>query len=269
MIRPIAAGVVMVALAAMAGCGNKSEPPAPATQPTSGAPRDSTPVEPAPPGLAGVWTIVAHHIPDIAGMTAAQADGWIGRSLRLGSEIVSEGARCSRPSYTTVALDRDTFLQGNFNLPPGAILRLANVDALNVITVTCEGRSLGALGQLIMQVDADHILSPWDGVFFELERDYDFHAAGQEPAWTLDIVKAGDMRLTRRDHPDLVLPAPAVKADPKTGRRTYHAANEKDNVLVVIDAARCTDSVSGEAFEFTVTLTLNGDVLRGCGGPIR
>jgi hypothetical protein len=254
----------------LTSCKNQSDTPAPQQQPaaTADAPRDTLPGAPPPAGLSGVWTIVAHYIPDIAGMTAAQADAWIGRSIRLGSEIVTEGVRCARPSYTKITLDRDNFLTGAFNLPPGAIMRLANVDAMNVTTVTCEGRALGGLGQLIMEVDADHILSTWDGVFFELERDQDLRALGQEPSWRLDLTKGMNLRLARPGQPDLIMPAPAGKTDPQTGRRTYHAASDRDNLLIVIEPTRCTDPVSGEAFENSVTLTLNGDVLRGCGGPL-
>ena len=37
-------------------------------------------------------------------MTPEQADAWIGRSIRLGGEVVTEGVRCARPSYTAITL---------------------------------------------------------------------------------------------------------------------------------------------------------------------
>lgn len=256
---------LLVVFAAPA-CRNQADTPPPVQQ---AAPVDSAAVTPAPGGLPGVWTVVAYHLSDISTMTASQAEGWIGRTLRLSAAgVVSGEVRCDRPSYTTITMDADKFLQGDFHLAPGAIMRLATREQLNLIDVLCEGRPIQAMGRLIIEIDADHILAPWEGVFFELARDHDFRALGQEPFWSLQIIKGRELRLERPGREDLVLPAPAVRRDPATGRETCHVATDGGDMLVVIEPGRCTDAMSGYEFEARVTVTLEGEVLQGCGGPL-
>jgi hypothetical protein len=65
---------------------------------------------------------------------------------------------------------REILLGLDASYPPSALMRLAPVDPITVINISCDGEPLPALGRLIIEVDSDHILAPWDGVFFELAR---------------------------------------------------------------------------------------------------
>jgi membrane-bound inhibitor of C-type lysozyme len=68
----------------------------------------------------------------------------------------------------------------------------------------------------------------------------DFRAVGNEPGWSLTIV-----------HDSIVL--------------VTDYGETRHTLEVVIEAGGCRDSMSGDAFETTVTLTLDGRALRGCG----
>lgn len=125
------------------------------------------------------------------------------------------------------------------------------------------------MGGRLIGIDADRALSPWDGVFFGLERDHDFRAVGQEPGWQLEIRKGKEIRFRygcglRR----ATTPAPAPEIDAASGTRVYQAVTEANNLRVIIEPAECTDVMSGERFENTVSVTLNGKKHHGCGGPL-
>jgi putative lipoprotein len=125
------------------------------------------------------------------------------------------------------------------------------------------------MGGRLLGIGADRALAPWDGVFFELTRDTDFRAVGQEPGWLLEIRKAREMRLITAYGADTaVTPVPPDRTDSATGARIYHAVTEAHDLLVLIQPTACTDVMSGESYETTVTITLDGRDLRGCGGPL-
>lgn len=125
------------------------------------------------------------------------------------------------------------------------------------------------MGGRLIEIDADRALAPWDGVFFELERDRDFRAAGQEPFWRLEIAKGKDIRFVQVGKPDVVTPAPAPETAPESGGRVYHAITEEHDLRVVTEPTPCTDVMSGKPFETTVTVTLNKQTYHGCGGPLK
>jgi len=62
-----------------------------------------------------------------------------------------------------------------------------------------------------------------------------------------------------------VTPAPRLQVDSSSGRRTYQASTEGNDLSVVIVPVPCNDSMSGRAFPATVSVTLNGKTFRGCG----
>jgi uncharacterized membrane protein len=132
--------------------------------------------------------------------------------------------------------------------------------------VSCGGAGWTALAAKLLEIDATRALAPWDGVFFELVRDRDFRAIGQEPGWQLEIRKGAEMRLTYDYGKGMaVTPAPRLQVDSSSGRRTYHAVSEANDLTVVIVPVPCNDSMSGRAFPATVSVTLNGRTFRGCG----
>jgi hypothetical protein len=221
----------------------------------------------SPSDLTGIWTVVAHRIPGISAMSDAEATAWHGRTVRLtATEAMSGGNHCDEPTYAARTAGKASFLGSEFNLPPGSLTPLASLEHLTVLEVSCGGTPWAAMGGRFIEVDADHALAPWDGVFFELERDRDFRAAGQEPFWRLEIAKGKEIRFTQVGKADAVTPTPGPATDPQTGARTYHAITEANDLRAVIEPTPCTDVMSGKPFATTVTVTLNGQRFHGCGG---
>ena len=222
------------------------------------------------PDLTGIWTVVGHRIPGVSAMSDAEATAWHGLTVRLETlRAISAGNRCDHPTYTTNKVERDGFLATEFNLPPGSLAPLASLERLTLIEVSCNDAPWAALGGRLIEIDANNVLAPWDGIFFELARDHDFRAAGQEPFWHLDIQKGKDIRFMQVSKTEVVTPMPMPKIDLKTGTKVYHAVTEANDLRVVIEPTSCTDVMSGKPFEATVTVTLYGQTYHGCGEALQ
>jgi len=217
--------------------------------------------------LTGIWTVVGHHMPGVSALSDAQAKAHHGESLRLtAATAASAGTACSEPRYSPDRVAVEDYLAGQFRLAPGSLKPLAGKRQVEVLQVTCDDSPWTALGATLIQVDRDRALAPWNGVFFELVRDRDFRAVGQEPGWQLEIRKGTEMRLTYDyGKGTAVTPAPRTQLDAQTGTRTLHAQTEANDLRVEIVPVACSDSMSGKAFAATVTVTLNGRTFRGCG----
>jgi putative lipoprotein len=91
-----------------------------------------------------------------------------------------------------------------------------------------------------------------------------FRGLGQEPAWNVEIEREGNIVLvtdyganrTEAKHAEPFVEGP---------RSTYRAAETALALRVVVERRACADSMSGEAFEAAVTVTLADRVLHGCG----
>ena len=217
--------------------------------------------------LTGIWTIVGHHTPGISALSGGQARARYGETLRLTEQAtVSSGDRCTEPRYATRQVPAASFLADRFRLAPGSLAPLAARNQLRITEVSCGGAPWTALGATLIELDRDRALAPWNGVFFELARDRDFRAVGQEPGWQLEIRNGSEMRLTYDyGKGTAVTPAPRTQLDAQTGTRTLHAQTEANDLRVEIVPVACNDSMSGKAFAATVTVTLNGRTFRGCG----
>jgi uncharacterized membrane protein len=90
-----------------------------------------------------------------------------------------------------------------------------------------------------------------------------FRAHGNNPAWLLEITSDNIELALERDTRRLEFPyrAPAVAGT----RTTYRSFVGTEALVVVIDALRCNDTLSGEQFESTVTVMFEGATLYGCG----
>ncbi len=227
------------------------------------------------PDLTGIWTVVAHHMPGTAALTEAEATAWHGRTLRLEErEAISPGNRCEAPAYATRSAPTDSLLGIGFNLAPGSLAPLATTDVVTLLVVSCNGTWWTAMGGLLIGLDPDRALAPWDGVFFELVRDrdaeeVDFRAVGQEPGWVLEITEGESIHFTYAyGEREAYAPVPRPEIDPATGTVVYHAVTEAHDLGVTIERTPCVDVMSGAAHETTVTVTLNGETYRGCGGRL-
>jgi hypothetical protein len=226
--------------------------------------------EPVPLDLEGVWTVVGHHAPGVAGMSEVDAEDWRGQMVRLTpARAVSGATRCDVPQYAPRLVARDSFLAAEYKLPAGALRRAGLPDRVTVLEVSCGGVPWAAMGGRLIGIQADRALAPWDGVFFELTRDSDFRAVGQEPGWLLEFRHAREMRLITDYGADTaVASVPPAGIDSASGARTYRAAAGARDLQVLIEPTACTDVMSGESYETTVTITLDGRAYHGCGGPL-
>jgi heat shock protein HslJ/uncharacterized membrane protein len=219
------------------------------------------------PALTGIWTVVAHHSPGVSALSNDAARAFYGETVRLTTAAaISSGNRCGEPRYAARQVPTASYLANEFKLPPGSLKPLAGRNQIQLLETSCGGAAWTALGAKLLEVDANRVLTPWDGVFFELARDRDFRAIGQEPGWQLEIRKGAEMRLTYDYGKGMaVTPAPKLLVDSSSGRRTYHASTEGNDLSVVIVPVPCNDSMSGRAFPATVSVTLNEKTFRGCG----
>lgn len=224
---------------------------------------------PGPVNLVGVWTVVGHHAPGTAAMTGAEAERWRGRTVRLTpAGAASAGARCDAPGYTARVVARDSFLAADFRLAPSAVGRAGLPEHVTVLDVSCGGVPWPAMGGRLLGIGPDRALAPWNGLFFELEREADFRALGQEPGWLLEI-RGREIRFIADYGADTTItPVPPVETDSATGARRYHAMTEPHDLRILIQPDSCTDAMSGEAYETTVTVTRDGRPYHGCGGPL-
>jgi heat shock protein HslJ len=219
------------------------------------------------PALTGIWTVVAHHIPGVSAMGDGEARTHYGETVRLTeSSAISPGASCREPRYASNRVSAQQYLASEYKLQPGSLQPLAAQGQIQLMKVSCGGAPWNALGATLLGIDKDRVLAPWDGIFFELVRDRDFRAVGQEPGWHLEIRKGSEMRFTYDySKGTAVTPASRAKVDSNTGTRTYHATSGANDLRVEIVPVSCADSMSGRPFPATVSVTLNGKTFRGCG----
>ena len=90
-----------------------------------------------------------------------------------------------------------------------------------------------------------------------------FRAHGNQPNWLLEISHHSIELATEVGARRVEFPyrAPTVAGT----RTTYRSFVGTQELVVVIDAIRCNDSVSGEQLESTATVTFEGTTLYGCG----
>jgi uncharacterized membrane protein len=90
-----------------------------------------------------------------------------------------------------------------------------------------------------------------------------FRAIGQEPGWLLEITNGEEILLVT-DYGKNKNSYPFVKPqEDKNARKTVFQINADTSVL--IEGKACNDTMSGEFFEVTVTVTQGGKKLKGCG----
>jgi putative lipoprotein len=102
---------------------------------------------------------------------------------------------------------------------------------------------------------------PWQEA---VDRGVDFRAVGQEPGWFLEIDNERQIKLVYdyAEH-ELVAPTPPPTISGTT--RTYDVAAQQQRLKVAVENRSCRDSMSGEQFPLTVTVTLGDRTLNGCG----
>lgn len=98
-------------------------------------------------------------------------------------------------------------------------------------------------------------------------RGVTYRAIGQEPGWELEIGPQRTMMLETdygEQRHDAVLNSPD-----RDGRRlAYTASADGVSVTITIEEEPCQDIMSGEAFPTSVSVTVDGRQLDGCGRPV-
>lgn len=96
------------------------------------------------------------------------------------------------------------------------------------------------------------------------EEGASFWATGNEPSWSLAIYPGESLVLVtefgaRTDRFNVLdEPEQAITGD-------YHGEAREKQLRATVTQMPCTDTMSGEAFSFTVTVTFNAQQLSGCG----
>ena len=174
-------------------------------------------------------------------MSDAEANQWHGLSIRLlQAEAISRSDRCTTPAYRTVG---------------------------DTLEVSCGAGPFTAFGARLVAAGPDRARALWDGVLFELERNQDFTAVGQEPGWRLEIQQGKSFRLMYAyGEKRVTLPGvPGIRDS--SGIVTYHAKTDSVDLRVVVTPASCEDAMSGKPYPSTVSIVVNGETLKGCGEP--
>lgn len=99
------------------------------------------------------------------------------------------------------------------------------------------------------------------------ERGVTFRAIGQEPGWLVEISGDRTMRVVT-DYGAvefLIAPVPDAVVDSTTWTTTYSARADGSDIRVRIRDEPCADTMSGQRFAATVTLSVNGISHHGCG----
>ena len=146
----------------------------------------------------------------------------------------------------------------NRNRPKALVIRLAAIFLLTTIS-GCDAQEPAPENPLKSEQELAKN-NVWHAAKL---RGVAFRAVGQEPGWLLEI-RNGEEILLVTDYGQNRIPFPYIDPqEDKTARKTVFPLNESSNIL--IEGKPCTDSMSGEAFEVTVTITLDSKTLRGCG----
>jgi uncharacterized membrane protein len=98
-------------------------------------------------------------------------------------------------------------------------------------------------------------------------RGVTFRGVGQEPGWHLELFE-GDSMVFVTDYGERRVSAawPVPRIEAATGRVLLEGRAAANGPLAVgLERRPCHDSMSGQPFEFTVAVTLDGIVHDGCG----
>lgn len=92
-----------------------------------------------------------------------------------------------------------------------------------------------------------------------------FRALGQEPGWTLEIKKKGELTYLGRYGQD-TLSIPAPEPQKQNGKTLYEVTSDTTPTLKVeITEERCTGAMSGFQHPYEVAITVGEESYQGCG----
>lgn len=117
--------------------------------------------------ILGKWHVAGHKAPGISAASAEQADVWNGRHAVYGAHrAVFDNEACSNPQYVSRVVGASEFAN-EFRVPP-EVLGLPGADTC-ITEIGCPDTWAAPGAQLIHS--SSGLMTLWQGVFFELERD--------------------------------------------------------------------------------------------------
>jgi putative lipoprotein len=132
-------------------------------------------------------------------------------------------------------------------------------DSRLEIRIEGETARIAAAGAAPRLCRNDHQRAIWEKAKLD---GVSFRATGNEPGWTLEMVKGASLMLvTDYGKSRVVRPLPEPSVDRDRSSTRWDAGE----VVVEVTGRPCRDSMSGEAFESTVVVTWKGRSLHGCG----
>ena len=96
-------------------------------------------------------------------------------------------------------------------------------------------------------------------------RGVDYWATGNEPGWRLELGPDMMLLVTNYGADEFDFPTPDPLVDSVARRTVYEVEAAGHSLRVEIRGTECFDDMSGERFETTVLLELDGKTYRGCG----
>lgn len=107
---------------------------------------------------------------------------------------------------------------------------------------------------------------PWEAA---RRRGATFRGIGQEPGWAVEIVRGESIHfLFDYGQSSLTATMATGESGARPGATVYEADSPSFQLSVTVEDRPCTDSMSGQEFPNTVTVTFNGNVFNGCGRPL-
>jgi len=100
-------------------------------------------------------------------------------------------------------------------------------------------------------------------------RGADFRGRGNEPGWHIEISgQYGIVFVTNYGSDRSHFRTYQSAVDEVKRRTTFTARDGESEIRVTLEGKRCSDSMSDEQFETTVTVVIDGNRLNGCGKPL-
>jgi len=100
-------------------------------------------------------------------------------------------------------------------------------------------------------------------------RGVEFRASGNEPGWNFELFPDRMAFVGGYGTERATTPRPTPRIGPAPGESEYAAVTEAHRLTVRIREVQCADSMSGDRYEATVEVELDGKEYRGCGQGLR
>ncbi|MDP0589881.1 MAG: hypothetical protein QS748_12140 [Candidatus Endonucleobacter bathymodioli] len=133
--------------------------------------------------------------------------------------------------------------------------------------ITREEATLGIVDEPTLQCRNNKNKAIWEEARL---RGADFRAVGHNPDWYLELSLEGNTVFVGGGGSTRILFKTSVSVvDREKETSTYQMNNGDSKITIVIEGKSCVEPTTGELFDTTVTLYLDGKKLSGCGRALR